>query len=259
MDKVEDPEMMLDQARRDMMTSVQANREKAIAAITQRNQLEKMLADNRAKSDSLNKQAETALKQNNRDLALQIMREKQNVDATIAQIQPSYDQATTTVENVKVAMRRQEEVVKKRIAESLALKAQWKQAQIQNSIAKALDGLNFEDQFETSSFGAASERIKLAQSEASARSEMQNDSIQGKVMAMQDQTMNSEAESELQKMEERLGMKQSSVVVPDVAPVVTEADASATQIVGNSTTTPPVPGEAEKALEELEQKLKNSN
>jgi len=71
--------------------------------------------------------------------------------------------------------------------------------------------------------------------------------------------MNSEAESELQKMEERLGMKQSSVVVPDVAPVVTEADASATQIVGNSTTTPPVPGEAEKALEELEQKLKNSN
>ena len=47
MDKVEDPEMMLDQAKRDMQASVIQNRERAIQAITQRNELEKLLNQQR--------------------------------------------------------------------------------------------------------------------------------------------------------------------------------------------------------------------
>ena len=45
MDRIEDPEIMLDQARRDMQSALSQNQEKAIQAITQRNQLEKMLQD----------------------------------------------------------------------------------------------------------------------------------------------------------------------------------------------------------------------
>src|SRR5207302_8845799 len=37
MDKVEDPDIMLDQARRDMQAGLIANREKAVQAITQKN------------------------------------------------------------------------------------------------------------------------------------------------------------------------------------------------------------------------------
>lgn len=253
MDKVEDPEMMLDQARRDMQSALQSNREKAIAAVTQRNQLEKMLNDQRAKTATLDKQAEQALKQGNRELALQIVREKQNVDATIAQLEPSYKQACDTVEGVKVAMRRQEEEVKKKTGEALALKAQWKSAQIQNSIAKALDGLNFDAQFETSSFGAAKERISTAQSEAAARQEMQGESIQGRLASLQDSAMDTEAESELQKMEERLGMRTTSVVPEIPATSVQEALASGAAV------PPPAPDAAEKELSEIEQKLNNSS
>ena len=43
MDKVEDPDMMLDQARRDMQAALIANREKAVQAITQKNRLGQML------------------------------------------------------------------------------------------------------------------------------------------------------------------------------------------------------------------------
>jgi phage shock protein A len=259
MDKVEDPDIMLDQARRDMQGALIANREKAVQAITQKNRLQGMLEDARKKSEQLEQQASMALNQGSREIALQLMREKMNSDATIATLQVSYDKASGVVEQVKVAIKRQEEEVRKKTAEALAMKAQWKQAQIQNSIAKALDGLTFENQFE--SFGAAAEKIKMAQSEADARSEMQGDSLQGKLMQLQDKSMDFEAEAELQKLEERLGKR---------APAATAAvDETQTVSVSASPNGQPTAGgaaapdaaaqsEAEKQLEELEKRIQGT-
>jgi phage shock protein A len=251
MDRVEDPDIMLDQARRDMQAALIANREKAVQAITQKNRLQSMLDEVKKKSAALESQAAMALKQGDRDTATIFMREKMNNDQTVTQLQSSYDQAAATVENVKVAIKRQEEEVRKKTAEALALKAQWKQAQIQSSISKALDGLTFENQFE--GFGAAQERIREMQSEASARQEMAGTSMSGRVMAMEDKAKDLEAESELDKLEERLGLR------PATSPIVEE-----TQTVSVSAG-PAVPAadaaaqaEAEKQLEELEKRLKGS-
>ncbi len=205
MNRLEDPEMMLDQARRDMQETLIANRERAVQAITQRNRLQMMLEETKKKSAQLEQQATMALQQNNRELARQFIREKANNDQTMAQLEVSHANANQAVDAVKLAIKRQEEETRKKTAEALAMKAQWKQAQIQNSITKALEGLTFENQLE--SFGAAAERIKDAQSEASARQEMLASSLQGKVMAMEDQAMDYAAEAELQKLEERLGMR----------------------------------------------------
>lgn len=203
MDKLEDPEIMLDQARRDMQQGLLSNREKAVQAITQKNRLQGMLEETLRKSSQLENQAAMALKTGNRDLARQFLREKATNDSTIETLRATHAQAVETVESVKIAIKRQEEQVRRKLAESLAMKAQWKQAQIQNSIAKALDGLTFENQF--ASFGVAAERIKDAQSEAAARNEMLAGSVQGKMMAMEDQSMDMAAEDELQKLEEKLG------------------------------------------------------
>lgn len=256
MDRVEDPEMMLDQARRDMQAGLIANREKAVQAITQKNRLQGMLEEHRTKVGQLERQAEMALKQGNRELAAQFMREKINIDAVMGQLQVSFDQAAATVEQVKVAIKRQEEEVRKKTAEALAMKAQWKNAQIQNSIAKALEGLTFENQFE--SFGAAAEKIKMAQSEAAARQEMHGESIAGKVMQMEDKAKDYEAEAELEKLEERLGLKAPS------APAIEQQNVSVTQgtsakpselPAGPGTSDPGVASEAEKQLQELEKRL----
>lgn len=250
MDKVEDPEMMLDQARRDMTSALTGNREKAVQAITQKNRLQALLDDEKKKSASLESKASMALKQGDRETATMLMREKMNADATIATLQGSYDQAVATVEQVKVAIKRQEEEVRKKTAEALAMKAQWKQAQIQNSISKALDGLTFENQFE--GFGAAQEKIRMAQSEASARQEMQTGSLQGKLLQIEDKARDYEAEEALSALELKLGltMKPSAEV--------------ATQTVTVGGTAAPVANdaklqsEAEKQLEELEKRLKGS-
>ncbi|MCU0317299.1 MAG: PspA/IM30 family protein [Fimbriimonadaceae bacterium] len=205
MDKLEDPDMMLDQAKRDMQTALTANREKAVQAITQRNRLQQMLDEAVRKSTSLENNASTALRQGNRELAKGFLREKAANDTTIETLRSTLAQATETVEQVKVAIKRQDEEVRKKTAEALALKAQWKQSQIQSSISKALDGLTFENEYE-GSFAAARDRIRDKQAEAQARQEMLSGSIQGKMMAMEDQAMDYAAEDELRKLEEKLGL-----------------------------------------------------
>lgn len=251
MDRVEDPDIMLDQARRDMSQALVANKEKAVQAITQKNRLQLMLEDERKKANQLEAQAATALKAGDRELATRFMREKMNHDATIATLQQSYDQAVATVDQVKVALRRQEEEVRKKTAEALAMKAQWKQAQIQNSISKALEGLTFENQFE--GFGAAQERIREAQSEAAARQEMMGTSLQGKMMSMEDKTRDMEAESELEKLEERLGMRPATASAPQQVQVTATPGGAPN---ADAAVEASQQSEAERQIEELERRLR---
>lgn len=238
MDRLEDPELMLDQARRDMQQTLISNREKAVQAITQKNRLQSMVDESQRKSAQLEAQATTALRQGNRDLARQFLREKGTTDQTLETLKGTLGTAVDTVEAVKVAVKRQEEEVRRKTAEALAMKAQWKQTQIQNSIAKALEGLTFENQFEA--FGAASERIRDAQSEAAARQEMMSTSLQGKTLDMQDKTMDYAAEEELRKLEERLGLAQNTGTV--------EQQQQA-----------PEASNVEQELEQLEQRMNQGN
>ena len=254
MDKVEDPDIMLDQAKRDMQQALIGNREKAVQAITQKNKLSMMLEEAKKKSATLESQASTALKQGNREMATVFMREKMNNDALITQLQGSYDQAVGTVEQVKVGIKRQEEEVRKRTAEALALKAQWKNAQIQSSISKALEGLNFETEFDSGSFGAAKDRIATAQGEANARQEMLGTSFSGRVMAMEDQARDMEAESELDRLEERLGMRPAATPAVETQSVHVGGTPPALDAAADSQAR----SEAEKQLEELEKRLNGS-
>lgn len=259
MDQIEDPDIMLDQAKRDMQAALIANREKAVQAISQRNRLQMMLDETTAKSTQLENQAALALKQDKRDLALQFMREKANNDSVIAQLTDSLTSASNTVEQVKVAIKHQEEEVRKKTAEALAMKAQWKNAQIQNSIAKALEGLTFENQYE-SSFGAAAERIKNASSEASARNEMMGTSLAGKSMELQNSAMDASAEMELQKLEAKLGMGAPTTVTTPALDEGQHVTIGGPNNNGQAATTPAqdaaAQSEAERQLEELEKRIK---
>jgi phage shock protein A len=204
MNKLEDPDLMLEGARRDMQDTLRANKEKAVHAIAQRNNLAAMVEDIERKSANLENQAVMAVKQGNRELARQLLREKANYQNSLESLKTSLATASQTVDVVKVAIRQQEEQVRRKTAEALAMKAQYKQAQIENSINKALEGFTTEAQFGT--FEAAAERIREAKSEAAARQELMSESIHGKVMQMEDKAVDYAAEEELRRLEERLGM-----------------------------------------------------
>jgi len=203
LDGLENPEVLLQEAQREMRENLAANRQRAITAITQKNNLKSLLDEHEKRAANLEAQAEVAVKKGDRDLARRILREKLTFDETISQTKISYDQAVQASESVKVAIRRQEEIVRQRTAEALSKKAQWKQAQIQIEIDKALNGLTFED--ESSAWERAGEKIRTAQSEASARAELAQSSIQAKIADLQESTVDVEADKALQQLEQRMG------------------------------------------------------
>lgn len=204
LDQLEDPEILLQEAAREMRESLAANRQRAVTAITQKNNLKSLMDEQTKRANQLEAQAEMAVKQGNRDLARRLLREKMAFQDTITQTQVAYDQAVEASEAVKVAIRRQEEEVRQKTAEALAKKAQWKQAQIQIEIDKALSGLSFEA--ESSAWERASEKIRNAQSEASARAELAQAGIQAKMAELEDVTIDAEAEKELLALEQKMGM-----------------------------------------------------
>jgi phage shock protein A len=238
MNKLEDPDLMLEAARRDMQDTLRANKEKAVHAIAQRNNLAAMVEDLERKSANLENQAVIAVKQGNRDLARQLLREKANYQNSLESLKTSLATASQTVDVVKVAIRQQEEQVRRKTAEALAMKAQYKQAQIENSINKALEGFTTEAQFGT--FEAAAERIREAKSEAAARQELMAESIQGKVMQMEDKAVDYAADEELRKLEERLGMSQPAT--PEIKEASTDIEAELAELENraNGGTAPPI-------------------
>ena len=236
-EQLEDPEVLLDQARREMQETLARNRERAIQAITQKNLLQAEVDKMERKVRELERNAEMALQQGKRDLALQLIREKKAQEGALQSLKASLQQAIETVESVKQAIRRQEEEVRVRTAQALALKARWKQAQIQTAINKALEGITIENL--ESTWSTADQR---AEAEAAARQEMASQSLQGRVAALQDAHIDAEAEEELRRIEERMGLRPAPAQTeqPTVQASVADADVL-------------------KELEELERKLQTGD
>ena len=203
LDELENPEVLLQQAAREMRENLAQNRQRAVTAITQKNNLKALMDEQEKKITQLEAQAEMSVKNGDRDLARRVLREKLTFQESVTGTRGSYDQAVQASEAIKVAIRRQEEQVRQRTAEALAKKAQWKQSQIQIEMDKALTGLTFED--ESSAWERAGEKIRTAQSEAAARAELSQASIQAKIAELQDDTVDAEAEKALQELEQRMG------------------------------------------------------
>jgi phage shock protein A len=208
LDKWEDPELIINEAVREMKENQIRNRERAVQAITQKNNLQNLVAQEEKTVRQLEAKAALALQQGNRELARTLLREKQIKEQTLEQLRASLKQAEETSEAVKLAIKREEERIRVKTAEALALKANMKQAQIQIEINKALDSMQFDDTAQ--SWDRAEERIKTMQSEAAARAEVAKTGINARLMELEESSMDAEAEKELQEMEARLGLGAST-------------------------------------------------
>jgi phage shock protein A len=204
LDQLEDPQVIIDQAMREMKENQAKNREKAVQAITQKNQLQNMVDQEEKICRELESKATFAVQQGNREVARQLLREKLAHDSTLTQLRESLKQAEETSAAVKVAIKREEETFRVKTAEALALKAKMKQAQIQTEINRALDGFQATDA--TESFDRASEKIRSMQAEADARAEVAKTSVQSRLMELNDQQIDMEAESALKDLESKLGV-----------------------------------------------------
>ena len=237
LDQWEDPEIIINESLREMKENQIKNRERAVQAITQKNNLQNLVDQEEKLTRNLEAKATMAVQQGNRELARQLLREKGMHDSTLAQLRTSLKQAEDTSEAVKTAIRREEERFRVKTAEALALKANMKQAQIQIEINKAIDGMQLDETAQ--SWDRAEDRIRTMQSEASARAEVAKTSVNSRLEALDDQQIDVEADKALQELEAKLGLGAAPVTTSTTTTAVTTAQES----------------DIDKQLRELEQKL----
>lgn len=244
LDQLEDPEILLAQAQQEMRESQAKNRERAVQAITAKNNLQAEVDKTQKMVDNLQAKAELALKGGDRDLARQLLVEKGQYETALTSLKASLQQALDTTEAVKTAMRREEDRIRSKTAQALAMKAQWKQAQIENSMNKALEGMSADGTDQA--FERAAAKISNSRSEGQARTELARESLTGKLAGLEDAQAGAAADDELSQMEQRLGL------APKPA-------ASTTTSASKAATTPAGTSEIDRQLQELEQRVGGSN
>jgi phage shock protein A len=187
------------------------NRERAVVAITQKNNLQNQVDELQKQVDMLGQKAEFALKRGDKDLALQLLKEKQSYESSLVTAKETLTQAIETSEQVKVAIKREEEQLRQKTAETLALKAKWKQAQIQKEMEKQLMGMGaWEDS--SNVFNAAKTKINQTMNEASAMRELGQTNVNARLQQLEVSENDVAAQRELEQMEAKLGLGTTSSV-----------------------------------------------
>jgi phage shock protein A len=203
-EKAEDPEVILTEAKERMDRELAKAKEAAVQAIGQRNLLRGMLADQEKRVRDLDAQARTALKSGQEDLARQILVEKSNAQKTIENLNVQLAQAEQASAAVKENIRAMEEQVRQRAAERLALIAGWKQAQIQEKLNAALGDVSMNTS--SQAFERAAERVKEAQAKNEARLEVSSTDLNSRIAQLKSTVASQEAEDELQSLKAEMGL-----------------------------------------------------
>lgn len=204
LDQWEDPEVLITEAVREAKENQIKNRELAVQAITQKNNLQAEVDKEERMVAEMERKATLALQSGNRELAKQFLKEKALHDGTLEAMRSNLVHATEAAEKVKLAIKQEEERIRVKTAEAMALKTNLKQAQIQIKINKALDQFQFSENEQQ--WSSAKERIQSLQSEASARAEIAGTSIDSKLREMEVSQMDLEAERQLAELESKISL-----------------------------------------------------
>lgn len=257
LDKWENPEVIINEAVREMKENQIKNRELAVQAITQKNNLQQQVDSEERLVAEFERKATMALTGGNRELAKQFLKEKAIHEQTLESMRANLANAIEASEKVKIAIKNEEDRIRVRTSEALALKANMKQAQIQISINKALDQFQFSDT--ENQWTAAKDRITSMQSEASARGEIASTSIDAKMRELEYNQMDAQAEDELAKLEAKMATNSSPAsrytTTTTVQQMQTVGGNGASTGGSSNGTGAAVESDLDKQLRELEEKL----
>jgi phage shock protein A len=133
----EDAEMLIQRAQQEMRERQAKNRERTVQIITQKNNLQALVDQTQKTVAGLEERAEFARHKGNAERADDLLAERDQYQATLTQVKNSLASAMETSEAVKIAMRQQEEGIRAKTAEALAMKAAYRQTQIEFEIEKS--------------------------------------------------------------------------------------------------------------------------
>lgn len=203
-EKAEDPEIILTEAKEAMERELARAKESAVTAIAQRNRLRQMLDDEGNRVKELEAQARAAVRAGDDELARALLVEKANHDKTVESLSGQLAAAEQSAAAVKESIRALEAQVREKAAERLRLIAGWKQAQIQEQLNKALSGVSLEGNMQA--FERASTKIQELQAKAEARLEVGQTDLNTRVQKLQSTVASQQADDQLQSLKQEMGL-----------------------------------------------------
>ena len=163
---VDDAEMLLEHAQQQMREAQARNRERTVQAITQKNNLQALFDQTQKMVNNLRAKADKAHAEGDIGLERQLRAEQERYQRSVQQMETSLRRAIETTEAVKTAMRGEEEAIRTRTVQALAMKTFYKQAQIEFEIEKNKLGMT------TTKAGDLFERAQAKIRQAQARRDL---------------------------------------------------------------------------------------
>ncbi len=112
LDRFDDPEMLLLLAHREMQEMHANNWERAVRVITQRNHLRQVIDDTQRRADRLRADANEAARRGERERADALFQDWEKALADLAHTEQSLAEVERAVEEVKVAIRLEQEAIR---------------------------------------------------------------------------------------------------------------------------------------------------
>lgn len=141
-ENLDDPDALLQQAQREMREVHDRSRERAVRAITERNNLEAAVQEAARRRDNALFRAEAAEGREEPNEAELCRMEAAEYDRTVAELSAALEAAGRAAEEVRAQIKREEERIRRKTAEALAIRAQWKATQVQRSLLASLVEVN---------------------------------------------------------------------------------------------------------------------
>ena len=130
-------EALLAQAQGQMRDAQAKNRARTVQTITQKNNLQALVDQTQKRLDQLVEKAESPAAFADEKMQRSLRAEQDKLQSSLAEMQAALASAIGAAEAVKTAMRREEELVRLKVTEALALGAAEKQARIEIALAKS--------------------------------------------------------------------------------------------------------------------------
>ncbi|MBC7808512.1 MAG: PspA/IM30 family protein [Akkermansiaceae bacterium] len=137
-----DPTSLLKQAQREMEELHARNRDVAVRAITEKNNLEQMVQDIERKIRLLQEKADLAEERGDTDLAKQLRFEATSYTMTLTEIHASWEEAKLKADRIKATIKSEEERIRQKTTEAMLLETQWHTMQLQRSLFASLIEVN---------------------------------------------------------------------------------------------------------------------
>lgn len=136
--KKPDTAALLQNAKREMEEIHAKNRERAIQAITQKNNLQQMVDDLEHKVKRLSDKAQAMEAFEEWEQVSQLRREQSRYEESLATTRESLRKAVEVSELVKAHIQNEQEAIRKKTSELLAMESEWKASAIQEDIEQQL-------------------------------------------------------------------------------------------------------------------------